>query len=71
MARPRLTYGVNDTVVENGIMRVDHADSVAAVRRMVLAADTAGRILTGPPAVDDDEHNDRNDTVRGGIPSAQ
>lgn len=58
---PRIvvSYGVNDTTVENESTRVSRADSVAALRRIRIASGPTELMFIGPPAVDDDTQNER------------
>lgn len=68
-ARPRLTagddprivlsFGVNDTVVEHGAQREPTARTLAALRTMRERSAPVPLLLVGPPAVDDDEQNER------------
>ena len=58
---PRIvvSYGVNDTTVENGTTRVSRAASVAALRSIRIASGATELMFIGPPAVDDDTQNGR------------
>ncbi|MBF6412956.1 GDSL-type esterase/lipase family protein [Nocardia cyriacigeorgica] len=60
-ARVVFSFGVNDTMAENGRRRVDAADSVANLT--ALLAEAADRdwpaLVVAPPPIDDDEHNAR------------
>ena len=68
-ARPRLTagddarivlsFGVNDTIVEDGRQREPTARTLEALRSMRDRSAPVPILLVGPPAVDDDEQNDR------------
>ena len=58
-ARIVVSFGVNDTVVENGAARVSPAESVSALRGIRTAGGTTELMLIGPPAVDDDRQNER------------
>ena len=68
-ARPRLTagddprivlsFGVNDTLVEDGRPREPTDRTLEALRTMRHRAAPVPILLVGPPAVDDDEQNDR------------
>jgi acyl-CoA thioesterase-1 len=68
-ARPRLTagddarivlsFGVNDTLVEDGRQREPTARTLEALRTMRDRSAPVPILLVGPPAVDDDEQNDR------------
>lgn len=60
-----VSFGVNDTVLEEGAARVASADTVAALERSLLAVAPARMLLVGPPAVDDDAHNERLDALNG------
>ena len=54
-----LSCGVNDTVIENGKMRVDFAKSCANVRAILRGAKQYTVLMVGPPPVIDDEQNER------------
>ncbi len=54
-----LSFGVNDTVLVNGRVRVTSAATVEALDRSYQAAGAAEVLLVGPPAVDDDAQNQR------------
>ena len=54
-----LSCGVNDTVIENGKMRVDFAESCANVRAILHGAKQYTVLMVGPPPVLDDEQNER------------
>jgi len=58
---PRIvvSYGVNDAAFETGTTRVGRADSVAAFRSMNIASGPTKLMFIGPPAVDEDAHNER------------
>ena len=58
-----VSFGVNDTVVEEGVVRVSGADTVAALERSIAAVAPAHVLLVGPPAVDDDAHAERIDAL--------
>lgn len=60
-ADPRivLSFGVNDTVVEERGVRVPLSSTVDALRRMQRAVEPVPVLLVGPPAVDDDQQNRR------------
>lgn len=68
-ARPRLTvgddprivlsFGVNDTILEDGRQRATTAETLAALRSMRDRVAPVPLLLVGPPAVDDDEQNAR------------
>ncbi|MBD7950744.1 G-D-S-L family lipolytic protein [Oerskovia sp. Sa4CUA1] len=54
-----LSFGVNDTVLVNGRVRVTSAATVEALDRSYQAAGAAEVLLVGPPAVGDDAQNQR------------
>ena len=54
-----LSCGVNDTVIENGKMRVDFAESCENVRAILRGAKRYTVLMVGPPPVIDDEQNER------------
>ena len=54
-----ISCGVNDTVIEDGQVRVNCDDSCANIRRILCDAGKYRMILVGPPPVDDDEQNSR------------
>ena len=58
---PRIvvSFGVNDTVLEDGVPRVSPAGSLSALRGIRSACGTTELMLIGPPAVDDDRQNER------------
>jgi acyl-CoA thioesterase-1 len=68
-ARPRLTvgddprivlsFGVNDTILEDGRQRATTAQTLEALRTMRDRMAPVPLLLVGPPAVDDDAQNDR------------
>ena len=52
------SFGVNDTVIENGVRRVSLEKSVENAKAILLAATKKyDVIMIGLPPVDDDEHN--------------
>jgi acyl-CoA thioesterase I len=60
-----VSFGVNDTTVENGTQRVDPARSVANLQAVFRGAAAAGLrlLVVGPPPVDDPEQNGRIETL--------
>ncbi|MBM7479504.1 GDSL-type esterase/lipase family protein [Oerskovia jenensis] len=54
-----LSFGVNDTVLVDGRVRVTPAGTVEAFDRSYRTAGAAEVLLVGPPAVDDDTQNAR------------
>ena len=58
---PRIvvSFGVNDTALENGTPRATREESVTALRGIYAARGTTKLMLVGPPAVDDDDQNER------------
>ena len=58
-----LSCGVNDTVIENGKMRVDFAESCENVRAILRGAKRYTVIMVGPPPVLDDEQNERIESL--------
>jgi lysophospholipase L1-like esterase len=60
-SRVVLSTGVNDTTEEDGAPRLAPAGSVAALGEVLTGAATAGWpvLVVGPPAVADDDHNER------------
>jgi len=58
---PRIvvSFGVNDTALENGTPRATREESVTALRRIHVATGATELMLVGPPAVDDDVQNVR------------
>lgn len=52
-----LSFGVNDTVLVEGRVRVTPSGTVGAFDRSCEAAGAASVLLVGPPAVDDDAQN--------------
>ncbi|MEW5747105.1 MAG: GDSL-type esterase/lipase family protein [Nitrospirota bacterium] len=54
-----VSCGVNDTVIEDGTLRVRPEDSCAHIREILRGAQKYGVIMVGPPPVDDDEQNVR------------
>lgn len=54
------SFGVNDTVIENGALRVPVAQSVINVREILADARERYNVcFIGPPPVEDDVHNQR------------
>ncbi len=54
------SFGINDTVIENGTLRVSTAKSVENFRTVISQAAALYRTLVvGPPPVADAEHNQR------------
>ena len=58
-----LSCGVNDTVIENGKMRVNFAESCANVRAILHGAKQYTVLMVGPPPVIDDEQNERIESL--------
>lgn len=54
-----LSCGVNDTVVEDGAVRVPFEESVATVGKILRGAMKYKLLMVGPPPVADDAQNDR------------
>lgn len=54
-----LSFGVNDTVIENGSVRVPYEESRANLRELLIKAKKYKIILLGPPPVGDVEQNER------------
>jgi lysophospholipase L1-like esterase len=54
-----LSFGVNDTLMENGNLRVSFEQSCANLREVLRRAGQYKTILVGPPPVCDHDHNDR------------
>jgi acyl-CoA thioesterase-1 len=54
-----VSFGVNDTALENGAPRATSEQSIAALRRIHADANAMELMLVGPPAVDDGDQNDR------------
>jgi acyl-CoA thioesterase-1 len=59
MPRIVVSFGVNDTALENGTTRVSREESVTALRGITAASGPVQLMLIGPPAVDDDAQNER------------
>ncbi len=60
-----VSFGVNDTTVEDGSLRVQPARSVSNLRAVVNGADRAGLplLVVGPPPTADPGQNDRIDML--------
>ncbi len=54
-----ISCGVNDTVTENGRVRVTLEESLENIRNILEGAKKYNVILVGPPPIDDDEQNTR------------
>jgi len=54
-----VSCGVNDTVIENGLVRVPPAESRANVRQILGGASKYKLLMLGPPPVGEDEQNER------------
>jgi acyl-CoA thioesterase-1 len=54
-----VSCGVNDTVVEDGKVRIRPEESCANLRAIIDGARKHKVILVGPPPVDDDQQNER------------
>lgn len=59
IARIVVSFGVNDTALENGAPRTTQEQSTTALRRIHADSNATELMLVGPPAVDDDDQNDR------------
>ena len=58
-----LSCGVNDTIIEDGKMRVDSVESCANVRAILRGARRYKVLMVGPPPVIDDEQNERIESL--------
>ena len=58
-----LSCGVNDTVIENGKMRVNFAESCANVQAILRGAKRYAVLMVGPPPVLEDEQNERIESL--------
>lgn len=58
-----LSFGVNDTTLENGVPRVAHAEACATLRRLLIETAALPRVMVGPPPIDDDAQNARIATL--------
>lgn len=54
-----LSFGVNDTMSDNGMPRVDRGDTARALRKALEAAGPVRLFVVGPPAVSDERQNER------------
>lgn len=55
-----LSFGVNDTAIENGSQRVSEQDSIVHLIKMIEFLKPEYKIIIiGPPPVNDDDHNQR------------
>jgi lysophospholipase L1-like esterase len=54
-----LSFGVNDTTIENHALRSAPGSSVSALREIQSAVDPIRTPFVGPPAVSDQQHNSR------------
>ncbi len=54
-----LSCGVNDTVLENGALRVPATESCRNVREILQGSDDYTLLMVGPPPVDDEAQNRR------------
>ena len=54
-----LSCGVNDTVIENGSVRVRPEESCANVREILRGAKKYKILMLGPPPVGEEKHNER------------
>jgi acyl-CoA thioesterase-1 len=56
-----LSFGVNDTMFESGVSRVAADASISHLRTLLRQLDAAAWpvMMAGPPAVDDEQHNER------------
>jgi acyl-CoA thioesterase I len=62
-----LSFGVNDTALDAGRLRVSMNESVAAFTRIHGSVGKVRLFFVGPPAVDDDEHNERISALNGAL----
>jgi acyl-CoA thioesterase-1 len=60
-----VSFGVNDTSLEDGAPRLEAARSVAALRRVRDELGQVPVLVVGPVAVDDDDHNARSAVLDG------
>jgi lysophospholipase L1-like esterase len=58
-ARLVISCGVNDTMLDNGAVRVAFEESCSNLRRILVGAKEYEVVLVGPPPVPDDGHNER------------
>lgn len=54
-----LSCGVNDTVIENGSIRVPLEESLNNIREILSGTNRYKMLMVGPPPVDDNVQNDR------------
>lgn len=54
-----VSFGVNDTVLEDGRVRCASNETLAALRTIAAAVNPIRMLLVGPPATADDSHNQR------------
>lgn len=53
------SFGVNDTVIENNIVRVPPEESCSNVRKILHGTKKYKMLMLGPPPVGEDEQNER------------
>lgn len=58
-ARVVLSFGVNDTTMQDGVQRVPTEDTLAALHDAVRAVAPVPVLMVGPPAIVDDAHDER------------
>ena len=58
-----ISCGVNDTVIENGKLRVTPTESRTNIRMILHGARKYKVIMVGPPPIDDNEQNTRIETI--------
>ncbi|SFR54082.1 GDSL-type esterase/lipase family protein [Thiomicrospira sp. ALE5] len=54
-----LSCGVNDTTLENGVLRVEFETSLLNMRALFARMQSSPGLVVGPPPVDDDQQNQR------------
>jgi len=63
-----LSFGVNDTVIEEGKVRVSEQDSISNFEKIVnLVKENYKVIVVGPPPINNDEHNSRISSLNNGL----
>jgi acyl-CoA thioesterase I len=65
-----VSFGVNDTLVEDGEQRVPGAETLAAFDQMVRELSPTPVAMVGPPAVADDAHNTRIRSLNAALGTA-
>lgn len=58
-----ISCGVNDTVIANGLLRVQPEESCANLREILRGANAYKILLVGPPPVEDNVQNERINTL--------